>query len=357
MLKHAFLFIIGLIGVNTAFCKPSDTTILYYSYQYGVTARVSSLADADYFRMILPPDPGDNHRNVREFYKNGNVKLITKLSTDYLFSDFNHFDGDFISFYPDGKKLSIAHYTEGNLEGLEYRFYPSGRIYCTVKHQAMGTKILYWECYDTLGNQICTEGTGRFISHLEKEGFPEITSEGQVANGYAEGEWKGRIVNMFDFRFIAQYKRGKLISGLSYDKQGNRYPFTRDIEGAAYKTTVMEFVEDLNENIKLPQDANGKRESIDAYHLRCIIEKDGRISHPDILETKDTLLREAIATAIAKCYSWSPTRIVGVPVRTEVVVQLKRPNRREPDYKMGLLRLYQMYLTLRVLPDDEILVK
>src|SRR5437588_124293 len=128
MIKYllSLLFCLSITGI--AFCQKSDTTILYYSYRHGVVKRVSSLADADYFRMILPPDAGDYHRNVREFYKNGKVKLITKLSTDYLVSDFDHFDGDFISFYPGGKKLSIAHYTEGVIDGLEYRFYPNGHV-------------------------------------------------------------------------------------------------------------------------------------------------------------------------------------------------------------------------------------
>ena len=104
MIKYFLSFIISISIVNTAFCQKSDTTILYYSYRHGAAIRVSSLADADYFRMILPPDPGDDHRNVREFYKNGKVKLITKLSTDYLVSDFDHFDGDYISYYPNGKR-------------------------------------------------------------------------------------------------------------------------------------------------------------------------------------------------------------------------------------------------------------
>jgi hypothetical protein len=358
MFKYFFILILLFLTATTAFCQKSDTAILYYSYQLGKVQRVASLAEADYFRLILPPDPGDNERrNVKEYYKDGHIKMITKLTSDFLVSDYEHFNGDYVTYYPNGKRLSTAQYSEGNLTGLEYRFYPNGRIYCTIKHEAMGRRALYWECFDTLGNQICTAGTGRFIDHIENKGYPDIIFEGPVVKGYANGEWNGKTTTMFSFKFNVHYKNGRLISADGYDKLGNKYPFKQDMEGAAYKKTVMEFVEDLNENIKLPRDANGNRISLDAYHLRFIVEKDGQISHPDIVETRDTLLTDAIAAGIRKCYAWTPTRVFGIPVRTEVIVQLKTVNRHQPVYKVGLLRLYQMYLTWRVLPEDEMLGK
>jgi len=358
MIKYFLSLIIAISIVNTTFSQKRDTIILYYSYQFGKAYRVSSPAEADYFRLILPPDPNDNERrNVKEYYKDGHIKLITKLTNDYLVSDFDHFDGDYISYYPNGKRQSAAHYTDGTIDGLEYRFYPNGHIYCTIKHEAMGRHFLFWECYDTLGNQICKEGTGRFIDRIENHGYPDINFEGQVVKGDADGEWHGSTETMYSFRFNVQYKNGKLISGVGYDKRGTQYPFNKDMVGAAYKKTVMEFVEDLNENIKLPRDTNGKKKSIDAYHLRFIVEKDGQISHPEILETNDAPLKEAVTDAIKKCYPWTPTRVFGIPVRTEVVVGLKRFNRKQPDYRVGLLRLYTMYTTWRVLPEDEALGK
>ena len=140
----------------------------------------------------------------------------------------------------------------------------------------MGRHFRYWECYDTLGNQICKEGTGRFIDRIENHGYPDINFEGQVVKGYADGEWNGSTATMFSFRFSVQYKNGKLVSAVGYDKQGNKYPFKKDMEGAAYKTTVMEFVEDLNENIKLPRDANGKRMWIDVTIFDLSLKKTAR---------------------------------------------------------------------------------
>jgi hypothetical protein len=221
----------------------------------------------------------------------------------------------------------------------------------------MGRHFQYWECFDTLGNQICKDGTGRFIDRIENRGYPVINFEGQVVNGNADGEWHGSTETMYAFRFSVQYKNGKLIWAVGYDKNDNKYSFKKNMVGAAYKKTVMEFVEDLNENIKLPRDANGKRMSIDAYRLRFIVEKDGQISHPEIMEIRDTLLTGAVITAIKKCYSWTPTRIFGIPVRTEIVVQLKKVDRGEPYRKSSTPRFYYMYQTWRVLPEDETLGK
>jgi len=358
MIKYFLSLIITISIVNTAFSQKSDTTILYYSYQFGKAHRVPSAGEADYFRLILPPDPNDNERrNVKEYYKDGHIKLITKLTNDYLVSDFDHFDGDYISYYPNGKRQSVAHYTDGVIDGLEYRFYPNGRVYCTIKHEAMGRHFLFWECYDTLGNQICKEGTGRFIDRIENHGYPNINFEGKVVKGNADGEWHGNTETMYSFRFNVRYKNGKLVSGTGYDKLGTQYPFNKDMVGAAYKKTVMEFVEDLNENMKRPRDANGKKISIDTYHLRFIVEKDGQLSHLDVPETKDTLLRVAIVSALKKCYPWTPTRILGIPVRTEIIVPLKKVDRAEPNFYSTRMTFYWMPVTWRVLPEDEMLGK
>lgn len=354
MLKYFLSLIIGISLVNVAFSQKGDTTIFYYSYQGGIIVRVPTLAQADYFRVILPPDSGDSRHNVKEFYKNGKIKLVSKLMKGYnVFnpkSDLMFFDGDFISYYPSGKKYSIAHYINGDMDGLEYRFYPNGRVYCTLKHRVSSKEVLYWECYDTLGNQICHDGSGRFIDRTENYAYPDIVSDGPVVKGYFDGEWQGNLEKRFNLKYKAQFKNGKVISATGYDSQGNTYPFTKYIERAQYRTGEVEFVEVLREYVKLPKNYNGGKMQINAMHLWFVVEKDGHISNLRIPETTDTVLQKSVFAGVAKCDHWSPTKIFGVPVRTEIVIPLETTS----DSRVSVISApHSIEYKERLLADDE----
>ena len=211
----------------------------------------------------------------------------------------------------------------------------------------MGRHFLYWECFDTLGNQICKEGTGKFIDHIESQGYPDITFEGQVVKGYAEGEWKGGTTTMFNYKFSAQYKRGKLMSAVGYDEHGNKYPFSEELVPASYKTNPIQFIDAVRRNIKLPRDNIGMKISIDDLHLRFVVEKDGHISNPTIIETKDTVLQTSVFTALKKCDFWNPGKILGIPVRTEIVIPLIEVTAESPS--SHIRRLYRLQYLDRVL--------
>lgn len=358
MFKYFLASLLCFSITNRAFCQKSDTTVYFYSYSTGLKTRVSSLEEADFFVVVSPPDPGDTRRNFKEFYKNGKIKMISKLMSTYdlTYIDNNPicFDGDYVSFYPNGKKSSIAHYANGYAEGMEYIFYSDGHVHYTLKHNALNTNVLFWEWYDSSGNQICKDGNGRFINRSENHGYPDITSEGQIVNGHIEGECKGRTIAPVNINFSAQYKKGKLISAVGYDKHGNGYPFKKYIEPTAYPDGAGRFVQALRQHIKLPKDSNGKEISIDNLHLRFIVERDGQISHPYIQEKSDTALQAAILVASKKCDRWKPTRILGVPFRTEVTVPLKI----NEYYKLFHERPWPAinYKT-QVLVDDEMISK
>jgi hypothetical protein len=356
MFKYFLILLLSFLIANTAYCGKKDTVILYYNYHGQLITGVSSLAEADYFRVILPPDSGDTRRNVKEFYKNGKIKMITKLASGYNLSKIESspmiFDGDFVSFYPNGRKFSVAHYVNGQVDGLEYFFYQNGRVHCTLKHQEFpNNDVLYWECYDTLGNQICKKGIGRFVSYTGGNGYPAIMAEGQVTNGYFDGEWKGHTMAPFDIRFITKYKKGRLISSVGYDRHDNSYPFKDEIEDAVYKNGLVDFVETLHEHIKLPKDTSGKRMSIDTLYLKFVVEPDGHIAHPTVQEPVDIALQNAIFGGLKKCGNWKPARMLGVPVRTEFTIPLFINEHFELKRGGSLAAVYYMH---RVVTDNEI---
>ena len=191
MLKYAFVFIVGILAVNTAFCKTADTSIVFLRVAGDYTIKVKSMDEADYYRLILPPDSGDNRYNIREYYKGGKLKLIGKLYPASSFRDRTSatatYDGECISYFPNGVKSAVCQYKNGNKDGFEYLFYPNGKSLCTMKYVEEKATMYYWEWHDADGNDLCKDGKGRWVNYFDD--YKTIKSEGQVASGQMDGEW------------------------------------------------------------------------------------------------------------------------------------------------------------------------
>jgi hypothetical protein len=326
MLKPLFAFFICVSLAGTALAQKSDTTILYFKIDHGALTRVESLDEADYYRLVIPPDPGDKRLNVKEVYKNGNVKLIGKIYDSYYApaptSTVIQYDGQCIAYYESGKKSAMINYKNGRKDGMEYLFYPTGKIYCVLKHSLSSKFTEYkWECYDAQGNQICQEGNGKWIDY--KNNYTEIASEGPIKDGCMDGEWHSVGTTFRDtVKLVYEFKVNRLLSSVGYDKQGIAHPFKSEIERAEYKSGNIDFVIDLRHNIKLPRDTDGKKMSIDTNHVFFIVEKDGRLTGFKMYGDVDPKLKDAVFAGLAKINGWTPHKIFGIPYRTELVFPL-----------------------------------
>ncbi len=329
MQKYFLFVIVGILINNLAFGQKSDTTILYFKYWDGRIFRTSSLNHANYFRVILPPDSGDNRHNIREYYKSGKPKLIGKeLSGPFQFNPQNNsinFDGDCISYFENGKKSAITHFNNGNKDGFEYLYYPDGKIYCCLKHVLANSRnysqTLLWECYDRSGNMICNNGNGEwkeFDNHFEN-----IELEGQVINGLREGIWHGNVSKPGAISYQYVYKKGTALSSTSCDKSGVIYPFKTAVERADYRAGKLTFLDVLRSHIKIPQDVNGKKMSIDTLTVSFVVEKDGHIDEFSLSGEVDSLLKDAVFAGLRQCDHWSAYKLYGKPLRTRIIIPLK----------------------------------
>jgi antitoxin component YwqK of YwqJK toxin-antitoxin module len=324
MLKYAFLFIMGIFVVNTAFCKTADTSMVFLRVFGEYTIKVMSLYEADYYRLILPPDSGDNRYNIKEYYKGGKLKLVGKLYSAASFRDRTSatatYDGECISYFPNGVKSSVSHYKNGNKDGIEYLFYPNGKPYCSMKYVQEKSTMYYWEWYDADGNELCKDGKGKWVTYFDD--YKTIKLEGQVADGEMDGEWHFITFKPDTIKYTSKYKKGFLISSIGYDKHGNAFPFQNQQERASYRSGQITFLEVLRSHIKIPKDINGKKMLMDTAHVSFIIEKDGRLDDFSILGNVDDKIKEAVFSGLGKCHGWNPERYFGVPFRTQIVFPL-----------------------------------
>ncbi|MGZ3752358.1 MAG: hypothetical protein ACXVB0_09380 [Mucilaginibacter sp.] len=327
MLKFFFTFFLAIFLTSSAFCQKADTTVLYFKFFDGIAANVTSLDEADYFRLVLPPDSGDNRHNVKEYYKNGKIKLIGKVyegpNTFSPTSGLIKFDDDCISYYPSGKKMSVAHYSGGFKDGLEYIYYPSGKIYCNLKY-SISDKIknngLKWECYDKEGNVLSQNGNGKWIEY--ENDYATVRLEGFVKQGNMDGEWQGKLTTPDTIRYVYKYDNGILVSSTGYDHKGNAYPFKEEVQRAHYKGSGLTFIELLRNRIKLPRDSAGKKMSMDTLHVSFVVEKDGHLSDYKVLGKVNQQLKDAIFAGLEKVNGWTPQKLFGVPFRTEITFPL-----------------------------------
>jgi hypothetical protein len=329
MFKYILFIAANTVLLNTAKCQKADTSVFYFKNDANGIYSVSSLGDADFVRMILPPDSADTRVNVKEFYKNGQIKFIGKSDPqpkDKFKPGEILLSGDCVSYYPNGKKQSITHYSKGIKEGLEYLYYPSGTIYYVTKyvnaHGMAREQRMNWECYNTDGNIICSNGNGRWI--IYDRWFKNVIFQGPVKNGSMDGKWMGNTMRADSIKYTCDYQMGTFIAGVGYDKNGAAYPFIMEKEPATYqKESMVAFLGDLRRNLDLPRGTNRKKMTTDTILVSFIVGKDGYVTNVETSGDTTAALSSAIKTAMNKCHAWTPSRYFGVPFRTKIVLQLK----------------------------------
>jgi hypothetical protein len=154
MFKRIFVIVIITTIALKVKCQSTDTAITYYKKDLmGYLHQVSTLDSADFLRMILDPDPGDDRYNVKEYYAGGGIKLVGKANPRLISQEKKGemlLEGDCISFFPNGKKQSVIKYTAGNKEGMEYLYYPGGSVYSVrknfISHRILNDRSLNLEC-------------------------------------------------------------------------------------------------------------------------------------------------------------------------------------------------------------------
>jgi len=300
----------------------------YFKTINGKDFPISNADNADFIRVILPPQQGENDPSIKEYYKDGKIKLISK--TDYkYFSSFSEpnmmlYD-DFISFYPTGRKKDVGKHDSTPLSFDEYQYFPNGTLYSYTKYTTRyNSKFTnqYIECRDTTGAVICENGNGKWNTY--DYAFKNVLLSGAIEKGVQEGEWSGSETHYdtikYSYKYV--YKHGKRLSSTGFDKSGREYPFMYETVMAKYKEGAINFLDLFVDHIKTPRDANGKKMSLDSIYVSFIVEKDGRLTNLQSIGNVDPLLKEALATALAKSPNWTPTKFWGIPLRTKVIFPL-----------------------------------
>jgi hypothetical protein len=161
-----------------------------------------------------------------------------------------------------------------------------------------------YQFWNESGLQKVIDGNGFFEDQGKKE-----FSKGEIKNGFKEGPWEGSFEKSFSYK--EKYKNGKLLSGVSTDKNGTTYPYTELEIRPEPKNGIMNFYKYISKNYKLPniEGLNGK------VYITFVVDKDGKIVEPKVLRDLGYGTGAEAIRIMKNCDNWSPGEQRGRKVR------------------------------------------
>jgi len=256
---------------------------------------------ADYLRIVQEPAEGLSLFIVNEHYLDGSIKSrgLSSLIDPVLY------EGQYISYFKNGKKQMVGTYKKGKLVDTAMHYYPNGNLYSVVGYKTLAdgkTSKYIKNVKDSAGKDLVVDGKG--ICSFYDNDFKEITESGTIKNGVYDGEWIG-VTEKSRLKYKEQYLDGKLVAGESMDKDGNVYHYTNAFVQPQFKGGMEKFYTFLKKTIRYPEACyrNGIQGKV---YLKFMVMKDGSLK--DIIVTKDPhhLLSAEAARVVGQSPAWEP---------------------------------------------------
>ena len=311
MLKALFICIFGVMCWQQTRAQKSDTLTFYLKN----TGELVSIKDsADYYRVIMPPDKKNKMRfPVKDFYVNGTLKM-TGTSTKKILDV--SFIGTCTNFYPNGKTKSIENFSQSTVDGSIVKNdatmnYPNGQLYFIKIYHDYKEELV--TCHDSTGKLLADNGNGTWLKYDEDN--KNLVGEGEIKDGVEDGDWHGSIGD--SVKYTCTYKKGKITSGIGYDKQGKAYTFTELIAFPSHNG--MPLYQYVARNVRYPavdreNNVSGK------VILSFYVEKDEKLSRMKILRAPDNSLGNAVLQAMDLTKGWTLGKDYGIPVSRQYIM-------------------------------------
>lgn len=255
-----------------------------------------------------------------EYYKSGNIKS-TGISKN---KDYLEIDGTYITYFENGKKESISNYKNKKTTGKSFNYYDTGNIQSEIEYLenedefAVNYKVL--QAWNKENQQVIFDGNGKFES-FENEHY---IVNGIIANGLREGKWEGYNKSN-TIKFIENYAKGKLVSGITTDSNGIEIPYTLLFEKAKPEKGLKHFYDYVRYNFVRPNETEWQNTS-GKIHLTFTIEKNATVNNIAIIKgINEQLDQEAIRT-IQTYNKWLPGYSRGLPVRVQYRIPITLPS-------------------------------
>ncbi|WP_259069578.1 TonB family protein [Mucilaginibacter sp. X4EP1] len=295
-----------------SFAQKKDTSV-YYVAKSG--KMVSTRDSADYFLLVLPMD--DKLSTIKEYYKNGAIKLIGNATITGL-----KFQGAVISFFPNGHKMSIKNYDTGSPTGDLIEYYPNGKFYNKKSYTdeiiESDRELLYKDCNDSTGSVLAENGNGKWIKF--DNDFTKVLEKGNIIDGKRDGVWTIAVTDSTGF--MDNYRNGALISSQKCFIVNNKFFASVTVNTPpAFPGGIEALYKFLSKNLRYPSKARGNNTQ-GRVIVNFIVEKDGTLSDMKVIHGIGDGCDEEAVRIMKLSPPWTPAIQNGKPVRVSYTVPI-----------------------------------
>jgi TonB family protein len=211
MIKITFIFL-GLLTLSLN-VKGQDKVLLYYNSEWEITKKQS----AAYYR--------EAEYDLENFRLDGKVfdydtSGVLVMEGNYVFGKKN---GDFTFNHLNGKTESRGKYLDNRRAGNWEYYHANGRLKQIIYFSEKGEKndFAVLEFYDSNGNQLIKNGTGKWINDSIQSGLFDPHSlkrlTGQFKDSLKTGEWQLTRLSDGVLMHSERFKKGKFLGATVFN--------------------------------------------------------------------------------------------------------------------------------------------
>ncbi len=195
---------------------------------------------------IITQHPDEPSKFLVSDFDMNEVKKQTGTYSEDLYTR----DGFFTVFHTNGQKSAEGYYKDNSQIGKWKKWYKNGQLkeesfyYASKSPDEVLRVENFW---DSLGIKLVTDGNGEYF--IDRDDQLKY-AKGSIQNGFKTGKWIGYLKSG-EVGYVEEYKKNKLISGISYDSLRKEYTYDKimDYDLASMKL----FYQFLNKNMVYPR--------------------------------------------------------------------------------------------------------
>lgn len=304
-MKSNLRFILLLLVPILSFSQTPISKKIYLDSLWNETTE----ANHKYYRIIKSYNLNQDSYKVSDYYKSGVLQMAgTSKSKDYLSKE-----GQFISYYENGKRRSITNYTNSRPSGKQFDWYENGQLKSEIEHlenqNVSISEIRVNQFWNAENVQKVIDGNGDYEYSDDKQ-----HESGKIKNGFHDGVWKGRSKNL-NCSYTEIYDNGKFISGVSIDSSNVEHSYNITFSKPEPKKGFAHFYSYVANNMRTPKEAVANKIS-GKILLTFIIEESGSIKDVKVIKGLGYGLDEEAIITLRSYRNWTPGKMRGINIRT-----------------------------------------
>lgn len=278
---------------------------------------VTNADSADIIRIVKENENGSSLYSTNEFYHSGNKKSIGFSST----IDPPTYEGQFISYFENGKRKQLMNYKNGKIIDTVYSYYPNGQLYSVIGYSHLKDSTINYikTLKDSTGNVLVSDGNGSAIMYDPDFGY--INGKGNIKNGEYDGAWSGELRTGDTLTYKETYVNGKMISGESTDRKGNVYHYTQSEVKPTFKGGMAAFFKYIGRTVRYPENMVRNRTQ-GVARIKFVVFKNGEIGNLQVINQVQPEFANEAMRVIKTAKGWEPGTMKGRKVNVYYVIPI-----------------------------------